>query len=63
MYVKYKQIKSLLLLTAFLLFFIDIAFSQHNQNNELTGSENFILGMFSVVGNNAWSQVPGTQEF
>lgn len=37
--------------------------SQEIIYNRLTGTETFNVGMFSVVGNNAWSPVPGTPEF
>lgn len=63
MIVKYKPINSLLVLVAFLSLFSNTSFSQQNNNNKLAGSENFIIGMFSVVGNDIWSPVPGTPEF
>ncbi len=63
MYAKELRIKNLLVFVSFLLFFLNAAVSQSIKNNELKDPEDFVVGMFSVVGNNAWSPVPGTQEF
>ena len=63
MRVKEKSIKSFLLFALFSLFFFRTAASQSIENKELADPGSFVVGMFSVVGNNAWSPVPGTQEF
>jgi hypothetical protein len=42
---------------------LNTSLSQQIKNNQCSGSEYFNVGMFSVVGNNAWSPNPGTPEF
>lgn len=59
-----KKIKSLFSISVIILVFsFNITLSPQTQNTQSQGSENFNVGMFSVVGNNTWSPVPGTQEF
>jgi hypothetical protein len=46
-----------------LVFSFNITLLPQTQNSRSQDSENINIGMFSVVGNNVWSPVPGTQEF
>jgi hypothetical protein len=63
MFMKLSTKTYLLLIGTLVLLSLNTSLSQQIKNNQCSGSEYFNVGMFSVVGNNAWSPNPGTPEF
>ncbi len=63
MFIKVRLKSQLILAVAISSLTASTILSQQNTNNVKHNSQSFNIGIFSVVGNNPWSPIPGTQAF